>query len=65
VRDYFNLEKSEVMYREMMPLCGGDDVNEIARDRVMDAMGWGTSRRYSSPDTCSLINRNPGWIGVP
>jgi len=52
VRDYFNLEKSEVMYREMMPLCGGDDVSEIARDGVMDAMGWGTKRRCTPPDTC-------------
>jgi len=65
--DYFNLEKSEVMCREMMPLCGGDDVSEIARDgdRVMDAMGCGTKRRYRPPDTCSQINRNPEWIRVP
>lgn len=33
MRDYFNLEKSDVMCKEMMPLCGGDDVSEIARQR--------------------------------
>jgi len=62
VRDYFDLE--EAICREMMPLY--DDVREITRrDRMTDAMGWGTRRRYTSPVTRALINRNPEWIGVP
>lgn len=39
------LKKAGVMHSEMMPLCGGDDVSEIARETDNGCDGMGTKRR--------------------